>query len=257
MKSRKLLLLSLSSLLLLTSCSLFNDWKNGEGTFSEDLIKTSFEKEPTILSTGKTLNVYKVIDSNTMKKQTDDYVDETYSKSSNGLEVRYQKVEKEQTTATAYVYRYTKTQNSDETYSYKKEKYSGTSVIESEVINREVYDEIFDMTNVHYAELKALYFNNFMVDYNYYLTDVKNKTSDYSYTFRYFQKSAIWYIQMKISKNGNETKRYTFVYSTFPVADDKGKITYYPYISYFSYGTFSTKDNDTYYSTTAYNASIE
>ena len=256
MKSKKILLLSLSSLLLLTSCSLFNDWKNGEGTFTEDLIKTSFEKTPNILSTGKTLNVYLVNDTN-MTRQVNDYVDETYSKSSDLLEVRYQKVEKEQTTATAYVYRYVKTHNSDDTYSYKKEKYSGNSVIESETITREVYDEVISMTDVHYTELTNSYFNDFMVDYNYYLTDVKNKTSDYSYTFRYFQKSAVWYIQMKISKNGNETKRYTFTYSTFPVADDKGKLTYYPYISYYLYGTFSSKDDQTYYSTTAYNASIE
>lgn len=248
---KKLFLLSLSSLLLLTSCSLFDSWKNGEGTFKDDLIYLSFEKEPELQTVIKAENTF-TVNGTTYTKDFSKASQITIAREESKLEVRYQDVEGNASSLETYIYKYLKTKNEDETYSYTINTYKGSTCLETKDTTREEFDTKYNLVDTYYSNVKDLYFNNFLTDFNSYKENKDNSSNITSYTFRYFQQSGIWYIQMKVFENSNEVKRYTLSYSSFEKMNDKNKTITYYYLGYFVYGTFYSENNINYYTNTSY-----
>lgn len=248
---KKLFVVSLSSLLLLTSCSLFDSWKNGEGTFKDDLVYESFEMEPNLQTVIKAENTFSV-EGDTYTKDFSKANQKTVAREESKLEVRYQEVIGNTSSLEAYIYKYLKTKNEDETYSYSINTFKGSTCIETKASTREEFDTKYALVDTYYTQVKDLYSNNFLVDFNNYKSNKENSSSTTSYTFRYFQQSAVWYIQMKVFENSKEVRRYTLSYSSFTKLNDKNKTVTYYYLGYFVYGTFYSENNTNYYTNTSY-----
>lgn len=226
---KKILSLGLLTIVLFTSsCSMFDNFKNKTGTFSEDLVIKEFtNQDKLVLLAGAESNyIEKANENNVLLYDEENSYKYRYFRNADGARVRLQvflakKSSEDDLTSykTDDVIDYQK-EGTDPNFTYKMEHYRSGYVIDSNYnLSKEEYDKQYGIIDEYNSKAQQLYKDNFLAKFAYYQ---ENKQTDpdlvSNYSFSYIMQANNWYITMQI-KQDNLIYTYRCSYGEFSYQD--------------------------------------